>query len=131
MKSYLLNHPPDSSCTFEKGWQIKDSERAMRDRLEQYDSDLGTAAQLGRQFRDMVRDRRAEAWDEWLSQSMQETTPQELRGFAKGLQEDDATVRAALEPVRSKNSAGQSDRENWECTARTSTGFRPDKALGS
>jgi len=77
--------------------ELEDAERAMRDRLEQHDSDLGTAAQLGRQFREMVRDRRAENWDQWLSRSMQKSTPQELRGFAKGLQEDEAAVRGALD----------------------------------
>jgi transposase len=82
----LLKPEPDLNST----------ERALRDRLEQHDDGLRTAAELGRRFREMVRGRQAEAWDEWLSQSQQENTPEELRTFAKGLKEDEAAVRAAL-----------------------------------
>lgn len=58
---------------------------------------MGSAADLGRQFREMVRSRNAAAWDAWVSQTQQEATAAELRSFGKSLQEDETAVRAALE----------------------------------
>jgi transposase len=83
--------------------ELNDAERALRARLEE-DSGLRNAAELGRQFREMVRTRQEDIWNEWLNQSQQETAPGELRNFAKGLQADQAAVREAL---RSPWSNGQ------------------------
>jgi transposase len=83
--------------------ELNDVERALRARLEE-DSGLHNAAELGRQFREIVRTRQEEVWNDWLNQSQQETAPGELRSFAKGLQADQAVVREAL---RSPWSNGQ------------------------
>src|SRR5262249_21974623 len=76
--------------------ELSDAERAIRERLEQHDRNLGKAAELGRRFREMIRGRNAEAWTDWVSQSQEETVPIELRAFAKGLREDEMAVQAAL-----------------------------------
>jgi transposase len=83
--------------------ELNDAERALRARLEEH-SGLHSAAELGRQFREMVRTRQEEVWNDWLKQSQQDTAPGELRNFAKGLQADQAAVREAL---RSPWSNGQ------------------------
>jgi transposase len=76
--------------------ELNDAERSLRQHLEAHDLTLKTAASLGRQLREMVRQRRAEDWQDWLRQVQHEATPAELRTFAKGLQDDEAAVRAAL-----------------------------------
>jgi transposase len=78
------------------GPELSDDERSFRERLEQHDGDLRKAGELGRQFREMIRGRKAEAWTDWISQSQQAAVPAELRSFAKGLQEDEKAVKAAL-----------------------------------
>jgi transposase len=78
------------------GPELSDDERSFRERLEQHDADLCKAGELGRQFREMIRGRKAEAWTDWISQSHQAAVPAELRSFAKGLQEDEKAVKAAL-----------------------------------
>ena len=75
---------------------MSEDERSLRERLEQLDNDLCKAGELGRQFREMVRGRKAEAWTEWIGQSQQAAVPVELRSFARGLQEDEKAVQAAL-----------------------------------
>ena len=76
--------------------ELNQARRELRDRLEAQDSDLHKAADLSRRFQEMMRERQAEALDDWFNQSQQETAPKELRSFGKGLQEDKAAVRAAL-----------------------------------
>jgi transposase len=83
--------------------ELKEAERLLRARLEQH-SGLHNAAELGRQFQEMVRTRKAEAWDDWLCQSQHEAMPGELRSFGKGLQDDQVAVQEAL---RSPWSNGQ------------------------
>jgi transposase len=83
--------------------ELNDAERALRVRLEEH-SGLHHAAEIGRQFRDMVRARQDEVWNDWLDRTQQEIAPSELRNFAKGLQADEAAVRQAL---RSPWSNGQ------------------------
>jgi transposase len=78
------------------GPELSDDERSLRERLEQHDGDLCKAGELARQFREMIRGRKAEAWTDWISQSQQAAVPAELRSFAKGLQEDEKAVQAAL-----------------------------------
>jgi transposase len=78
------------------GPELSDDERSLRERLEQHDGDLCKAGELARQFREMIRGRKAEAWTDWISQSQQAAVPAELRSFAKGLHEDEKAVQAAL-----------------------------------
>ena len=78
------------------GPELSEAERSLRERLEQHDGDLCKAGELGRQFREMIRGRKAESWTEWIGQSQQATVPAELRSFAKGLREDEKAVQAAL-----------------------------------
>lgn len=83
--------------------ELNDAERLLRARVEEHSS-VRNAAELGRQFREMVRTRKGEAWDDWLRQAQQESVPGEIRSFAKGLQDDQAAVQEAL---RSPWSNGQ------------------------
>jgi transposase len=83
--------------------ELTEAERVLRAGVEQH-RDLRDAAEIGRQFREMVRTRHAEAWNDWSRQAQQETIPSELRSFAKGLQDDQAAVQEAL---RSPWSNGQ------------------------
>jgi len=78
------------------GPELSEDERSLRERLEQLDGDLCAAGKLGRQFREMIRGRKAEAWTEVIGESQQAAVPAELRSFARGLQEDEKAVRAAL-----------------------------------
>jgi transposase len=78
------------------GSELSDKERSFRDRLEQHDDEVRKAGELGRQFREIVRGRKAEAWTDWIIRSQQATVPAELQRFAKGLQEDEKAVTAAL-----------------------------------
>jgi transposase len=76
---------------------LNDAERAWRADLDQRDPVLSQAASQGRQFREMIRQHQGKELTRWLDQSQRETVPEELRNFAKGLQEDEAAVRAALD----------------------------------
>jgi transposase len=77
--------------------ELNDAERAWRADLAQRDAVLSQAASQGRQFREMIRQHQGKELTRWLDQSQRETVPEELRSFAKGLQEDEAAVRAALD----------------------------------
>jgi transposase len=77
--------------------ELSNAERKWRADLDQLDASLSQAACQGRQFREMIRQHQSQELTNWLSQARQETLPAELRNFAKGLQEDEAAVRAALE----------------------------------
>jgi len=57
---------------------------------------VGLVAELGRQFVQIVRERRAEQLDRWIERAEKGAVP-ELRRFAAGLKRDYAAVRAALE----------------------------------
>jgi transposase len=57
---------------------------------------VGPVAELGRQFVQIVRERRAEELDHWIERAEKGAAP-ELRRFAAGLKRDHAAVRAALE----------------------------------
>jgi transposase len=76
--------------------EVSDNERTLRERVEQLDGGLARTANLGRRFREMVRERKQDVWENWLDEAQESATPQEMRTFAKGLQEDQAAVRAAL-----------------------------------
>jgi transposase len=53
------------------------------------------AQALAQEFQAMVRQRRAEALDGWLEASRESDIP-ELQSFALGLQQEYASIRAAL-----------------------------------
>jgi transposase len=76
--------------------EMTEDERALYERLEQEESTLARTAELGRQFRVMIRERRRDALPEWLARSQAPTAPPEIRGFAKGIREDERAVQAAL-----------------------------------
>jgi transposase len=59
-------------------------------------SELKRAVDLAREFGEMVRNRLASRWDEWIAQIQDPATPREIRSFAEGLQKDEQAVRAAL-----------------------------------
>jgi transposase len=75
---------------------LEPEERAFRERLFERSPALRRAADLARDFRRMVRERREPDWDEWLARAAEQTSAQELRSFAEGLKKDEAAVRAAL-----------------------------------
>jgi transposase len=76
--------------------EVSDNERTLRERVEQQDSGLARTADLGRRFREMVTERKRDVWENWLDEARESATLEEMRTFAKGLQEDQAAVRAAL-----------------------------------
>jgi transposase len=71
-------------------------ERSLIQDLEGRSPELKETAEVGRQFGDMVRQRRLEAWDSWLTRARAPNVAKEMRGFADGLLEDEAAVKAAL-----------------------------------
>ena len=71
-------------------------EQAFLDRLGESCPELRAAAELAREFRSMVRERKAEVWDDWQQRATAAESPREMRAFAEGLKKDEAAVRAAL-----------------------------------
>ena len=59
-------------------------------------SELERAAELAREFGEMVRNRLDGEWDEWIARIQDPATSRELRSFAEGLKQDEKAVRAAL-----------------------------------
>jgi transposase len=76
---------------------LEQAERTFRDRLVQRSPQLGAAAELGRDFRRMIRDRRPDDWNDWMARATAPTAAKELRTFAEGLKKDEKAVRAALQ----------------------------------
>ncbi len=68
-----------------------------RPHAEQVDASLSQAASHARQFREMVRQHQRKELTDWPRHSQEEIFPEELRSFAKGLQEDEPAVCAAFE----------------------------------
>jgi transposase len=58
--------------------------------------ELKTAAELAREFAGMVRRRQAGEWESWMTKVQGPGVARELRGFAEGLKQDEAAVKAAL-----------------------------------
>ncbi len=57
---------------------------------------LKAAAELAREFADIVRSRLAGSWEGWLARAREPDVAREVRGFADGLKRDEAAVKAAL-----------------------------------
>jgi transposase len=71
-------------------------EKTFVDRLEGRCPDLKASAGLAREFADIVRSRLAGSWEDWLARVQEPDVARELRGFAAGLKQDEAAVKAAL-----------------------------------
>ena len=54
------------------------------------------SAELARAFAGMVRRRQAGEWEDWMTKAQRPGVARELCGFAAGLRQDEAAVRAAL-----------------------------------
>jgi transposase len=59
-------------------------------------AELKTSAELAREFAGLVRRRQAEEWDNWMTKVQRPGVARELSGFAEGLKQDEAAVKAAL-----------------------------------
>jgi transposase len=83
-------------------WLLKDrdelepEERCFVETLLGRCSELERAAELTREFGEMVRNRLDSGWDQWIARIQDPATPRELRSFAEGLKQDEKAVRAAL-----------------------------------
>jgi transposase len=82
----------------EEPYELKPEERALVQALGDRCSELTTSAALARAFAGMVRHRRAEEWEDWTANARRPGVARELCGFAAGLMQDEAAVRAALSP---------------------------------
>jgi hypothetical protein len=77
--------------------QLSEKEQADLDLFCQEQVEVSSALSLARSFATMVRDRSAEALDDWLTQA-QASPWSELRAFATGVDHDQAAVIAARQP---------------------------------
>jgi len=59
-------------------------------------AELRISAELARAFAGMVRHRHAGDWENWMTNAQGPGVARELSGFAAGLRQDEAAVRAAL-----------------------------------
>jgi transposase len=76
--------------------ELKPEEQALVQALGERCAELKASAELARAFADMVRHRRAEEWEGWMRKARGRGVARELCGFAAGLMQDEAAVRAAL-----------------------------------
>jgi transposase len=87
--------------------QLDQEQRHWRDKLLQHSQQAARAYPLAQRFVQMVKQRQAEALDAWLLDALCSEVPQ-LVYFARGLQQDYAAVKAALElPWSSGQTEGQ------------------------
>jgi transposase len=86
--------------------QLPATDAATLARLMQH-ADIVCARRLAHEFQAMVRQRKPESFDGWLQACAASGIP-ELQSFAKGLAQEDASIRAALrEPWSSGQVEGQ------------------------
>jgi transposase len=83
---WLLVRPPE---------KLDDKERQLRDALLECSAAAATVYPLAQRFVEMVTRRKADELDVWLADVYACDIPK-LHSFAKGLQDDEACVRAAL-----------------------------------
>jgi transposase len=76
--------------------ELKPEEQALVQALGDRCAELKTSAELARAFADMVRHRQAGEWEGWMRNAQGPGVAQELCGFAAGLRQDEAAVKAAL-----------------------------------
>jgi transposase len=83
-------------------WLLKEpaerepEEEALVQALGDRCAELKTSAELAREFAGLVRQRQAEGWDNWMTKVRGPGVARELSGFAEGLKQDEAAVKAAL-----------------------------------
>jgi transposase len=75
---------------------LKPEEDALLQALWDRCPELKVATELAREFADMVRRRRSGEWDSWMAKVQAPGVARELHGFAEGLRQDEAAVKAAL-----------------------------------
>ncbi len=76
--------------------ELEPDERGFLDALWARCPELRTATELASEFAAMVRQRQSGQWDSWLARVQAPGVARELRGFAEGLRQDEAAVKAAL-----------------------------------
>lgn len=85
-------------------------QQALVERLCEENPPLQTAQRLAREFVRLLKERQESMFPGWLEQALHSRVP-ELQGFARGLQQDQAAVRAALsEPWSNGQVEGQINR---------------------
>jgi transposase len=83
-------------------WLLKEpterepEEEALVQALGDRCTELKTSAELAREFAGMVRRRRVGEWETWMTKVQGPGVARELYGFAEGLKQDEAAVKAAL-----------------------------------
>jgi len=75
--------------------ELENKEREMIDHLCRLSPEVKAAQELALSFIEMIRERRAERFDDWISQVMESRIP-ELKSFADSLKQDRSAVVAAL-----------------------------------
>jgi transposase len=75
--------------------ELEAKEREMVDHLCRLSPEVKMAQELALSFMEMIRERRAERFDGWISQVMESHIP-ELKSFADSLKQDQLAVMAAL-----------------------------------
>jgi transposase len=75
--------------------ELEEKERKMIDHLCRLSPEVKAAQELASSFIVMIRERRAERFDGWISQVVESRIP-ELKSFADSLKQDQAAVVAAL-----------------------------------
>jgi transposase len=106
--------PPPPFSPRQAMWLLVRSEEQLdheqvlwRETLLQHSSQAARAYPLAQRFVQMVKQRQPEALDAWLSDALRSEVPQLIQ-FAKGVQQDYAAVKAALEfPWSSGQTEGQ------------------------
>ena len=78
-----------------KPGELESKEREMIERLCRLSPEVKTARELALSFMEMVRERRAERFDDWIGQVIESRIP-ELRSFVDSLKQDRPAVVAAL-----------------------------------
>ncbi len=76
--------------------ELEPEEHALVKALGDRCAELKTSAELAREFADLVRQRQAGGWDNWMAKVQGPGVARELSGFAEGLKQDEAAVKAAL-----------------------------------
>ena len=76
--------------------QREPEEQALVQALGDRCAGLETSAELAREFAGLVRQRQAGGWDDWMTKVQGPGVARELSGFAEGLRQDQAAVKAAL-----------------------------------
>lgn len=91
--------------------ELAPKEQALLESLAEHCSPLENAAAVAQEFWEMVRQRKAQALDDWIARASASEGAVELRRFAEGLKDDLAAVRAALSlPWSNGQTEGQVNR---------------------